>query len=324
MSDGILVACHDCAMVQRVPELPKKGSVRCRRCSALLFKSRTNNIDRPLALYITGMIFFILSNTFPLLTLKFEGQSETTTLLGGVVALYQQGTTGLAFLVLLTTIVVPFVQLGSMTWALVALKFHIQTKSLPRLLRLLVKIYPWGMLEVFMLGIFVAVVKLADMAGIVMGVGVYCFGALIFIVAAAASSMDIGLFWERIVASPPVIAKAQIKKLALISCHSCHFLSQIPPNNSYHSYCPRCGAKGQKIGDPSTKTVDKLGRFFSCPRCHYTADRDYIASINIYRMYQEHLKKRFHLKLSKPVSYRGAGSPRNRPRGAPVHFFSNG
>ncbi len=90
------------------------------------------------------------------------------------------------------------------------------------------------------------------------------------------------------------------------------------------SYCPRCGAKGQKIDDPSTKTLNKLGRYFSCPRCLFTADRDYIASINIYRMYQEHLKKRFQLKLSKPVSYMGAGIPRNRLRGAPVHSFPNG
>ena len=43
------------------------------------------------------------------------------------------------------------------------------------------------------------------------------------------------------------------------------------------SYCPRCGTKGQKIYDPSSKAVDNRGRFFSCPRCHYTADRDYIA-----------------------------------------------
>lgn len=90
------------------------------------------------------------------------------------------------------------------------------------------------------------------------------------------------------------------------------------------SYCPRYGVKGHKIGDPSNKTVNKLGRFFSFPHCHYTADRDYIASLNIYRMYQEHLKKHFHLRFSTPVSYKGAGIQRNRPHGAPVHLFSNG
>lgn len=241
MDDGILVVCHDCALVQRISALPKEGQVRCGRCSAVLFRSRTDNIDRPLALYLTGMIFFILANSFPLLTLKFEGQTETTTLIGGVTALYQQGMSGLALLVLLTIVVVPFVQLASIIWALVAIKFQIQRKSLPRLLRLLVKLYPWSMLEVFMLSIFVAVVKLADMAGIVMGVGVYCFGALIVIVAAAGSSMNLRLFWENIAASPPAVPRHHVEKLPLISCHSCHYLSQIPPNRPHQCFCPRCG-----------------------------------------------------------------------------------
>ncbi len=90
------------------------------------------------------------------------------------------------------------------------------------------------------------------------------------------------------------------------------------------SYCPRCGTKGQKIRDPHSLTVDPLGRFFSCPHCHYTADRDYIASVNIYRMYQEQQHKRFHLTLARPVSYMGAGIPRNRPRGASVQLSLNG
>ncbi|MFX1286461.1 MAG: RNA-guided endonuclease TnpB family protein [Promethearchaeota archaeon] len=90
------------------------------------------------------------------------------------------------------------------------------------------------------------------------------------------------------------------------------------------SYCPRCGTKGQKIRDPHSKTVDPLGRFFLCPHCDYTADRDYIASINIYRMYQEQKHKRFHLKLAKPVSYMGTGIPRNCPRGASVQISMNG
>lgn len=241
MSDAILVVCHDCALIQKISALPKKGTVRCRRCFAQIFKSRTDNIDRPLALYVTGLIFFILANFFPLLTLKFEGQIESTTLIGGVAALYRQGMSGLAVLVFLTIIVVPSVQLISVIWALTAIKFAAFQKSLPRLLRLLVKLYPWGMLEVFLLSIFVAAVKLADMAGIVMGIGAYCFGILIFIVAAASSSLDLRLFWEHIAPSPPAIARDQLEKSLFISCQSCHFLCRIPPRNLQNYFCPRCG-----------------------------------------------------------------------------------
>ncbi len=89
-------------------------------------------------------------------------------------------------------------------------------------------------------------------------------------------------------------------------------------------YCPRCGTKGQKIGDPNSKISDQLGRFFSCPSCYYTADRDYIASVNIYRMYLEQQNNSFSLQQARPVSYRGAGIPRNRPRGASIQATLSG
>lgn len=78
------------------------------------------------------------------------------------------------------------------------------------------------------------------------------------------------------------------------------------------SYCPRCGTKGIKITEPTTKTPTHHGRFFYCPQCHYSADRDYIAAVNIYRMYLEQRKKRYSLIHAKPVSYSsGTGSPPN-------------
>ncbi len=81
------------------------------------------------------------------------------------------------------------------------------------------------------------------------------------------------------------------------------------------TFCPRCGAKGEKISDPRSRHAIKRGRFFQCSACCYLADRDYIAAINIYRVYQELRKKRFSLKQAKPVPYMATGIPLNRPSG---------
>ncbi|MFW9917373.1 MAG: RNA-guided endonuclease InsQ/TnpB family protein [Candidatus Thorarchaeota archaeon] len=81
------------------------------------------------------------------------------------------------------------------------------------------------------------------------------------------------------------------------------------------SYCPRCGQKGTRIVEPRSKKVQSEGRFFSCPSCEFTADRDYIAAINIYRMHQAHRKKQYHLKRAKPVPYMATGIPLNRLSG---------
>jgi IS605 OrfB family transposase len=86
------------------------------------------------------------------------------------------------------------------------------------------------------------------------------------------------------------------------------------------SYCPRCGAKGQKVTDPLNQFKSKKGRFFSCPACGYMADRDYVGAVNIYRMFREHQHKRYSLRFAKPVSYMGIGIPPNRPGGVSAHF----
>ncbi|MFX0114507.1 MAG: zinc ribbon domain-containing protein, partial [Candidatus Hodarchaeota archaeon] len=90
------------------------------------------------------------------------------------------------------------------------------------------------------------------------------------------------------------------------------------------TYCPRCGHKGKKITEPIAKIPERTGRFFACSHCGFTADRDYIAALNIYRMSQEQRKKRYRLKNAKPVSYRGTGIPLNRPSGASAHLTVNG
>jgi putative transposase len=87
------------------------------------------------------------------------------------------------------------------------------------------------------------------------------------------------------------------------------------------SYCPRCGAKGEKISDPRSRHAIKRGRFFQCSACSYLADRDYIAAINIYRVYQELRKKRFSLTQAKPVPYMATGIPLNRPSGDSAHLL---
>lgn len=198
MTAAMLIACHECDLLHRIPEQPGSGVARCRRCSAVLHRSIRNSLDRTLALTFAGLILFVIANSFPFLAFKLQGQETRTTLISGVVDLYNQGMWELSVLVLMTTIIVPLLQLLVMVYALLPLKFNRTPWKLATVFRLSRNLQPWGMMEVFLIGILVAIVKLAGMAQIIPGLALWSFSLLIIVLAAAAANLDPQLVWNRI------------------------------------------------------------------------------------------------------------------------------
>jgi paraquat-inducible protein A len=191
------MACHECDLLQHIPDLPENGSAVCQRCGAALLRSRPNSIERTLALTVAGLALFLLANTFPFLSFKIEAQVRETTLVTGIVTLYQQGLSELAVVVMLTTVIVPFIQLTGMIYVLLPLTVNRQAPMSMRVFRWVRTLQPWSMLEVFLMGILVSIVKLAKMAKIVPGVAVFAFLALILVMAASATTLDPHVVWER-------------------------------------------------------------------------------------------------------------------------------
>jgi paraquat-inducible protein A len=194
---GILTACHECDLIQRVKPLPKKGIANCGRCGAVLYRHKPNSLERTLALSIAGLILFVVANTYPFLALKMESQFHQTTLITGIKELYVQGMQGLAVLVLLTTILAPLAQLIGLLYILLPLRYHRNPPKFAPIFRFVRSLQPWSMMEVFMLGILVSVVKLAKMAKIVPGIAIFSFFALIVVLAAATVSLDPHAVWKR-------------------------------------------------------------------------------------------------------------------------------
>jgi paraquat-inducible protein A len=191
------IACHECDLIHRIKSLPPKGTANCIRCGAVLYQHKPNSLDRTLAFAMAGLILFILANSFPFLGLRIGAQIRETTLITGIYELYVQGMQVIAILVLLTTVLVPFIQMMCLFYILLPLKFDRMPKRLPRVLRFLHSIQPWSMMEVFMIGILVSVVKLAKMAKIIPGVSLYSFLALIFVLSAMTVSLDAHLIWQK-------------------------------------------------------------------------------------------------------------------------------
>ncbi len=173
------MACPDCDLIQALPPLAIGEGANCIRCNATLFKNQKNSVNRSLAFAITGLILFFIANLFPLLSLKAMGLTQDGTLLSTSLSLFQADRPFLSIVIFLTTFVFPATTLIGTIYILLQLKHNRINAYTAPLFRFLRSTDAWGMLEIFMLAVLVAVVKLGDLADVIYGVSLYAFCLLI-------------------------------------------------------------------------------------------------------------------------------------------------
>lgn len=198
MTTAHYMACPECDLVHALGAVPPGRSAHCSRCGATLYRPQRDSLNRTLALTLAGAILFLIANTYPFMGFKIGTQTRETTLATGIYQLYRQDMVVIGTVVLFTVVIVPALHLVSLLYILVPLQMKRAPRHLADVFRLLLFLKPWGMMEVFMLGILVSVVKLVKMATLIPGVALYAFLTLIFILAAMAVTLDDHLIWEHI------------------------------------------------------------------------------------------------------------------------------
>ena len=133
---------------------------------------------------------FIVANSFPFIGFGLPGEIRDTTLIAGSLQLYHDGDVALAFIVFFTSVVAPGIQLLLLLYLLIPLNLGYKPKDIPGALKFIIHMGYWSMMDVFMLGILVSAVKLADMATMVVGPALLAFFLLIFLLAAARVAFD--------------------------------------------------------------------------------------------------------------------------------------
>lgn len=193
------VACLECDLLHRQAQLPPGGEARCTRCGARLYRhKRPDANERALALALAACILFVVANCFPILGLEVQGVRSSATLLHAVRSLWDDEARAVAALVFVTTILVPAAELSALTWVLLALRRGARGRGAVPMLHFLESVKPWGMVEVFVLGVLVSLVKLAHIATVEPGVALFSFGALMALIAAAAAAFDADAAWAQL------------------------------------------------------------------------------------------------------------------------------
>ncbi|RXV64441.1 paraquat-inducible protein A [Burkholderia stabilis] len=252
MNRAGLIVCHECDLLQRNVPVAPGGALRCRRCHAELYRNREDSLTRALAFATAAGVLFVISNLYPIVGLSVGGTVVETTLAGSVRVLYADGIWPLAGLVFATTMLMPFVQIAGMLWLLVPLRMNRVPACAALVFRLCHLAAPWGMTEVLILGLLVALVKLAHIASVVTGVALYSFGGLMLVLAAAGAAFDAHELWSRIDAArghgdgrgsgmPVPRGAVTAADCGLALCHDCGQLARAPAD-AHDLTCPRCGA----------------------------------------------------------------------------------
>jgi paraquat-inducible protein A len=194
---GPLIACHECDLLQREAALPQGGVARCGRCGAELYRSHPHSLERTMALTVSAIVLFVIANSFPIVGLQLDGQVIQTTLFNTVRTLWDQDMKSIAALVFVTTIAMPALQLSAIAYLVLPLRLGRVPAHFGRVFRVLQTVRPWGMVEVFMLGVLVSLVKLAHLAGVVAGVALWSFAALMLVMAGITAVFDVRGLWAR-------------------------------------------------------------------------------------------------------------------------------
>ncbi|KJK22522.1 paraquat-inducible protein A [Burkholderiaceae bacterium 16] len=197
-----LVACEYCDAVYQRAELDPGERALCLRCGGQLYRENSRAYTWLLPLVITALILFLVSNAYPIVEMDLKGVRTQTTLWGAVQALYADHMTLVAILVFATTILFPLSEMVMMLYLLVPMAWRRMPPGFERIVRGIRQTRPWGMIEVFMIGVLVTLVKLSTMAQVLPGVALWSFAALV-VVLAAMLSFDPRDLWQYLDEEPP-------------------------------------------------------------------------------------------------------------------------
>lgn len=181
--------CHECDLNVVIPSLRVNQKAVCPRCGYLLSAKRANSLERILALSLTALIFLIASTLFDFISFKSSGLENNIKMLDSVGILIDSGYTALAIIELVTVFFIPAFVLLSLIYLLSFLINGRYPWKGHRLMGIIFKLIPWNMVEIFLVGTLVSLIKIISLADIILGPSFFAF--ILFSVSMTAALLHI-------------------------------------------------------------------------------------------------------------------------------------
>jgi paraquat-inducible protein A len=200
MASASVVSCDTCGLVQAVDRLPPGAAAECIRCGSFIaVGSSRSRLEVVAALSLAALVLYVPANTYPILKMYLHGSYSESTVWDGVVTLMTYNEWAVAVIVFLASMVIPLVKLAGLFALVLTARLgwsrHLRERTW--LYKFIDAIGPWAMLDVFLLAVLVALVKLSSWAKVIPGPGLVAFSAMVVLTMLASAVFDPKLIWER-------------------------------------------------------------------------------------------------------------------------------
>lgn len=189
-----LAICEHCDAVYQRRTLAKGEVASCTVCTSVVYQAQNLNVRERLALALTAAVTFLIANFFPVIAINLHGLESRTTMWEAALALAQGAAAPIAVPTAAVAVLVPFLQIVLLIWVLLYARDGRRAPGFAPAMKLLTILRPWSMVEVCVLGILVAVIKLSSLVQVYAGAGVWATAALMVLMTLIAGR-DVSQLW---------------------------------------------------------------------------------------------------------------------------------
>jgi paraquat-inducible protein A len=228
-------ACHGCGLIQRLLDVPHSGALSCARCGGTLRQVRRSSVLLCGALAALGLLLFAVAFNEPVANVMMQGgRFATTDLVTGPLHLEQGGAWLLTLAVVPTLLLVPMLKLLTVAAMAIAVRERAVPDWLRRAFAALPTLSQWAMVEVFLLGAMIALIRLRDWMAVDYGPALFALAGAALCSIGIDAAVDRSAFWSAV----PLRAskRAPREGASLIGCHGCDLLVREHEGED----CPRC------------------------------------------------------------------------------------
>lgn len=189
-----LINCHSCGLLHKATQAPS----HCHRCGVSLHVRKPDSLSRTWAYLLAAYILYIPANVLPIMTTTSLGSIQSNTILSGVNYLLITGSWLLALIIFIASVFVPVLKLIILSYLAISVQMHSSWRPRERawLYRLAEIMGRWSMVDIYVVTLMVALVKIHGLADIDAGSGAVAFGAVVVLTMLAAMSFDPRLIWD--------------------------------------------------------------------------------------------------------------------------------